>query len=120
MTQPIRLRTGRNLEDLHAQEIAAAAQMGERRAAATAEPRPGRRRNAVKIDAPTLDDRNRLARRPVEIGIDQIAKIGLPVAHLPHPAPVPPRAKLTQSSGNTKPAARQTPRTALSARRTPL
>src|ERR1022692_1490584 len=80
MAGPVRLGAGRNFDELQRQEVAAAAQVQERPAAAAAEPPPGRGRDRIEIEAKALDHGNLLAGRPVQIGIDQVAKVSLAAA----------------------------------------
>ena len=61
------------------------AQVQEGRATAAAQPPPGRGRDRVEVDAEVLDHGNLLGRRPVQIGIDQVAKISLAAGSMvPH------------------------------------
>src|SRR5205807_7921523 len=81
MPGPVCCAAGRNFDQVQADEVAAAAQLDEGRAGATAEPRPGCGLDCVEIDRDALDDRNALARRPFAVGVDQITSTSFTISH---------------------------------------
>src|SRR5207248_5700152 len=81
MPGPVCCAAGRNFDQVQADEVAAAAQLDEGGAGATAEPRPGCGLDCVEIDRDALDDRNPLARRPFAVGVDQITSTSLTISH---------------------------------------
>ena len=81
MACPVRGGAGRKLDDVQANEVAAAAQLHERRLTFTAEPRPWGGLHRVEVDGDALDDGYPLTRRPFEIGIDQVTNAALVAYH---------------------------------------